>query len=166
MIVIGNVVFFKQTNTFISRVIANITNSKFTHVGLIVAYDDKSRVATIIESDRFVNTRINRIKLDDKRHVVYSVDMTDEVRDRVVKFAFKSLGTGYDYIQIVGLFFSLTLGGRLSFFNSKNKFICSELIDLAYYKAGVSRKNIHPIGDVTPQELLEVYELKDVRKGL
>lgn len=153
--------FFKRTNSFISRVIANITNSEFTHVGLIIAYDDITKVATIIESNRFIETRLSRIQLDEN-HVVYSTGTkTKEMQDKILKYAYEAVGTGYDYFQILGLFLSLIFKGE-RLFNSLNKFICSELIDLAYYKAGVQRKHSYNVGNVTPQELLEVYDLKEI----
>jgi uncharacterized protein YycO len=163
MIVIGNVIFFKKDNSFISKIIANISKSDYTHVALIIGYDELTGVATIIESNRFVTTRITTTVINED-HVVYSTAMTEEMRKRVVEYAFKQLGTKYDYLQILGLFISLIFkGDRFAFFNSSNKFICSELIDLAFYKAGVKRKNDFNIGNITPQELLVVYELKELK---
>lgn len=167
MIMIGDVVFFMKTNSLVSRVIANITKSDFTHVGLIVAHDEMTGVATIIESNRFIETRINRIQLSDI-HMVYSTGIKPkEVEDRILKYAHSKIGAKYDYFQILGLFLSLLFKGeRRAIFNSTNKLICSELIDLAYYKSGIERKHNVNIGNITPQELLEVYDLKDIRKGV
>jgi uncharacterized protein YycO len=161
---IGSVVFFKKDNSLLSRIIANITKSEFTHVALIVGFDDATNVATIIESNRFITTRVSTTEINEN-HVVYSTgNMTEEVMSRVVEYAFKQLGTKYDYFQILGLFISLVFkGDRLAFFNSSNKLICSELIDIAYFKAGVKRKNYLDIGNITPQELLEVYELIEIK---
>jgi hypothetical protein len=164
---IGDVVFFKKDTSFISRIIAKMTKSEYSHVGLVVAYDELTKEATIIESDRFVNTRINRIILDDKKYVVYTTgDKSKEQEDKILKYAYRHLGVKYDYFQILGLFISLLFKGEVNrYFNSANKLICSELIDLAYYTSGVKRDNSIKLGDVTPQELLEVYEFK-VRKGV
>jgi uncharacterized protein YycO len=160
---IGSVVFFKKDNSFISRVIANITKSQYTHVALIIGYDEITNIATIIDCNRLVNTRITTVEINEK-HAVFAVDMTEEVKNRVVEYAFKQLGTKYDYLQIFGLFISLLWKrDRFAFFNSSNKFICSELIDLAYYKAGVKRKSNLNLGNITPQELLEVYEFREIR---
>jgi hypothetical protein len=160
---IGSVVFFKKDNSFISRVVAKLTHSEFTHVALIVGYDEATKVATVIESDKFVNTRITTVKIDDS-HVVYSTDnMTKEVSDKVVKYSYRQLGVKYDYFQILGLFISLTIkGDRYALFNSTNKYICSELIDRAYLNAGIPRLNNLNIGNITPQELIEVYRLKRI----
>lgn len=160
---IGNVVFFRKDNSFISKMIATMTKSEFTHVALIVGFNDETNVATIIESNRFITTRVTTTEIDDN-HVVYGVsNMTEEVMERVVTYAYKQLGTKYDYFQVLGLFMSLLFkGNRYAFFNSSNKFICSELVDLSYYKAGVHRKNDLNIGNITPRELFEVYELDKI----
>lgn len=157
---IGDVVFFKKTNSFISKIIANITNSEFTHVGLIVDYDKETGLATIIESNRFIETRLTEVKLD-KNHVVFTTgNKPDNMTKCIVDFAYKKIGTKYDYFQILGLLLSLLFkGDRNSYFNSTNKFLCSELIDLAYFKAGVKRNSLQNIGNITPQELLQYYNL-------
>lgn len=145
-----------------------MSDSEYTHAGLIVAYDDMTGVATIIESDRFVSTKLTQIQINDS-HAIYAPrqELSSEKRCKIVKEAFANLGKKYDYLQVFGLFLSLILRGkRYAFFNSSNKMICSELIDLSYYKAGVKRINPINLGNVTPAELIVVYELKDVRKGL
>lgn len=162
---IGDVLFFKKTDTFISKLIAKITRSEFTHVALIVAFDNKTNVATIIESERFIRTRESRVQLGE-RHVIYSLQNADkDMRCRIVRNARKHIGKKYDWTLILGILASVLFKWNRSYFNRANKLICSELIDLAYYKAGVPRDNNLNIGSITPQELLEVYSLKDVRKG-
>lgn len=160
---IGNLVFFKQTNSFISRLIAKVTKSEFTHVGLIVGHDETTGVLTIIESNRFIRTRVARLQLNE-RHVIYTIgEQPQEVVDKIVKFAYKNLGKRYDYLQLLGLFISLSCEGKRNiYFNSKNKLICSELVDLAYYTSGVKRKTNENLGNITPQELFEVYDLKEL----
>ncbi|AZU98923.1 putative cell wall-associated hydrolase [Bacillus phage pW2] len=160
---IGNLVFFKEANSFISRLIAKVTKSEFTHVGLIVEHDETTGIVTIIESNRFIRTRVKRLQLNE-RHVIYTIgNQPQEVVDNIVKFAYKNLGRRYDYLQILGLFISLSFRReRNIYFNSKNKLICSELVDLAYYTSGVKRKTNQNLGNITPQELLEVYDLKEL----
>jgi len=160
---IGNLVFFKQTNSFISRLIAKVTKSEFTHVGLIVGHDETTGVLTIIESNRFIRTRVARLQLNE-RHVIYTIgEQPKEVVDKIVKFAYKNLGKRYDYLQLLGLFISLSFERKRNiYFNSKNKLICSELVDLAYYTSGVKRNTNKNLGNITPQELFEVYNLKEL----
>lgn len=161
---IGDVLFFKRNDSFISRIIAYFTKSEYTHVGLIVGYDECTNIATIIESDRFVDTRINVIELNQQEHVVYTLDKSQDETDKIIKYAYKSVGIKYDYLQILGLFLSLLFNIEYRFFDRSNKLICSELIDLSYYKAGIKRNTDINLGNVTPQELLEVYDFR-IRKG-
>lgn len=165
---IGDVIFFKKNETsFISRIVAKMTKSEYTHVGLIVAYDDLSCEITIIESDRFTNTKINRITLDCTKYVIFTTgDKPKEQVEKIVRYGYRHLNVKYDYLQILGLFLSLLSRGKIDryYFNSRNKLICSELIDLAYYTSSVKRLTNINLGNITPQELLEVYEFK-VRKG-
>lgn len=144
-----------------------MTKSEYSHVGLIVAYDEFSRIATVVESNRFVNTRITLVGLSDCKHTVYTTgEKPKEQIDRMLKYAYSTIDIKYDYMQILGLFFALLFNSKKHrWFNSKNKFICSELIDLVYYKVGVKRNNVIKLGNVTPQELLEVYDFR-IREGV
>lgn len=163
ILLVGDVVFFKKTDSIISRLISSITKSEYTHVGLIVAFDEETNIATIVESERFVTTRIRTVQIDNNHTIFTTGEKPKDQIDRIVKYAYNSIGKEYDYWQVFGLFLSLTFkGDRFSFFNSTNKLICSELIDLAYFTSGVKRKNMSNIGNVTPRELLEVYDFKKV----
>lgn len=166
MIMIGDVLFFKKKNTFVSKLIANITKSEYTHVGLIVSYDEFSNVFTIIESNRFIRTRIERINFDDASHVIYSIGYkSEETESKIVDHAHEALGIQYDYFQILGLLLSLILqGNKRAMFNSTNKLICSELIDITYIKSDIKRNNMDNVGNVTPQELLEAYPFKMIER--
>lgn len=161
---VGDVVFFKKSNSLISKTIAKITKSEYTHVGLIIE-EYRDGHLKIIESNRFVNTREVEVELDEELHVIYEIEKTEEQKDRIIKYAKSSLGMKYDYFQILGLFLSLIFNRReRALFNSSNKLICSELIDLSYYKAGIKRNTDLKLGNITPQELLIVYDFKE-KKG-
>lgn len=163
---IGDVLFFRKTNSWISKLISNVTKGEYTHVGLIISFDESTGVATIIESNRFIETRITTIIIDDNYSVFSTGDKPDKQRDMIVKYATDSLGTKYDYFHVLGLAISLLFErDRCGFFNIKNRIICSELIDLAYFKAGVKRNHDINLGNITPMELFEVYDLKEIRKG-
>ncbi|MGV4321324.1 YiiX/YebB-like N1pC/P60 family cysteine hydrolase [Bacillus mojavensis] len=163
---VGDVLFFKKKNSIISNLISKLTKSDFTHVALIIAYDVNSNTATIIEANRLIRTRISRVAIN-KDNVIYSSGYkSDEKIGKILRFAYKKVGTNYDYLQIFGLLVSLIYKGKRSpLFNSTNKFICSELIDLAYFRAGIERKDLLNLGNITPQELIEEYDLKEVKKG-
>ncbi|QPK89720.1 hypothetical protein IEN91_04525 [Bacillus velezensis] len=164
---VGDVLFFKKKNSIISRLISRLTKSDFTHVALIIAYDETLNIATVIEANRLIKTRISKVAVN-KENVVYSSGhISDEKLGKILRFAYKKVGTNYDYLQILGLFISLIFKGKRSpLFNSTNKFICSELIDLAYFRSGIRRRDLLNLGNITPQELIEEYDLKEVKKGM
>ena len=158
---VGDVIFFKKNSSFISRVIAYMTESEYSHVGLIVAYNKHTNVVEVIESNRFVNTRKVAMKLDDCVHVIYEVEKTEKQENMILKYANKAIGMKYDYAQLFGIFISLLFDSNgKRYFNSKNKLICSELIDIILFKSGVKRNTYDRLGNITPQELLNYYEFK------
>jgi len=169
MNVIGDVIFFRKNNkSIISRLIAKITKSEFTHVGLIIGYDENTNMIKIIESNRFVNTRVNTIELNKCRHTIYTTkeEKTEEQIYTIMKLAYEYVGVKYDYLQVIGLFLSLLFKKkRKPWFNSKNKLICSELIDIIYHKVGIKRNSLCNLGNITPKELLEVYDL-EIKEGV
>ncbi|MFQ3543660.1 YiiX/YebB-like N1pC/P60 family cysteine hydrolase [Halobacillus rhizosphaerae] len=160
----GDVLFFKKTNSFISRIIAKLTKSNYTHVGLIVDCNLETNTITIIESNRFIATKITEVELNDNTVIFTFDNKTSSIESKILEFANKKIGVKYDYLQIVGLIISLLLKKqRFAYFNTTNRFICSELIDRAYIYAGVKRYNTDNIGYLTPSELIDAYNLKEHR---
>lgn len=166
---IGDVVFFKkEKSSFISRMITKITKSKFTNIGIIIGYDKDNKNVKIVKSNRFVGTMIETIELNKCRYIIYTTvqEKTQEQIYTIMKFSYELVDVKYDYLQIIGIFLSLLFKRRgMAWFNSKNKLICSKLIDIVYYNAGIKRKGKYKLGNVTPQELFDVYDFK-VRKGV
>lgn len=159
---IGNTVFYRGQG-LLSRIVAKLTKSKFSHVSIILKYDELTKIATVIESNILIRTRVTTIKIDEN-HVIYDVNVNDEIREKIIENALDCLKTKYDYFQDFGIFLSIILKiPRFQFFDDGNKYICSELIDMSYFRAGVPRKNLDNLGDVTPQELLYVYDLKELK---
>lgn len=154
----GDIVFFRGTSP-ISRLIRFFTKSEYTHVALAIG--DK----TIIEADRFVNTRIREIQPSEVYEIYRVEDMTELMRRRIAVIAPMFVGYEYDYLQIFGVALRMIFSRKQNFFNRSNKFICSELIDEVFHNSGVPRKNTRPVGDVTPVELFEVYKLRKVIKN-
>lgn len=153
----GDVIFFRKQNTFISRAIARVTKSDFTHVGLVL--DEK----TIIESDRVINTRIVEFEPKENLHVVYrSEHMSDTIKEKIIPTAIRFEQYPYDYFQIFVMFIRLVFRMDLSFLNRKTHLICSEIIDYTFLTSGLPRKNNRNIGDVVVGDLIELYEMKEV----
>jgi uncharacterized protein YycO len=163
---IGSVVFFKKNKeSFISLIISKLTKSEYTHVGMIVAYNELLKEAVIIESDRFVNTRLTNLRIDNNIHEIYYIkNLSSEHKYRILDNAYKELGKKYDYKQVLSLALSLIFNIKFkNFSNNYNRLICSELIDIVLFKSGIKRKNYDNLVNVTPKELLESYDFE--KKG-
>lgn len=149
----GDIVFYRPTG-LIGWAISKITRSEYSHVALAIdAYN-------IIEADKFIKSRISNLYYIENIHSVYRLkDTTDQQRQQIVNNAMTMLDVGYDYKQILGLYFRLVFHKEYSTFNQANKYICSEIVDNAFIQAEVPRKDNKHLGDITPQELFDKYEL-------
>lgn len=148
----GDVLFYKGTS-LIERGIAWAEKSPYTHVALYVGNNE------LIEANGFIVTRVRKITPGDKFEVHSFRGITDKQRGDMVNFALKFLGDPYAYGKILHDFFRLVLRMNVPIMEAKNKHICSDIIDLPAYAAGLKRNGLRPIGDVTPSELLLVYDL-------
>jgi cell wall-associated NlpC family hydrolase len=149
----GDVLFYKGAS-LIARIIAAVTRSSYTHVALAVGDGQ------IIEADRFIKTRIRTLQPDEQYDVYEFEGITDETREKLVTAALTLVDYPYDYRQIVRNFIRLVFKRNASFIEAQNAVICSDIIDVPAYIAGVKRNNVRPVGDCTPAELLEVYQLR------
>jgi hypothetical protein len=148
----GDVVFYKAKGV-IGRIICFVTRSPYSHVALAVDSD------TILESNRFIATRLANIDNGVIHHVYRLEGVTEEQRKNAVSYAMTTLGTKYDYLQILGLFFRYVLRFNYLTFNTYNRFICSENIDYSFIQADIPRRDLEHLLDISPQELLEKYPL-------
>lgn len=154
----ADVVFFKASDNWISKTIAKITSSDYTHVGLVIT-DSSTNKCVIIEADRFIKTRKRVFTFDPSLHALYRIpNLTDTQKRDIVGYAESMVGTPYDYLQIIGFLLQLVFKVNTgNLFNRANSLICSELIDKALFTSNVTRKNKIGIGNVMPQDLLGVY---------
>jgi uncharacterized protein YycO len=152
----GDVIFYKPSG-LIGWVISKITKSPYSHVAIAVDSD------TILESNRFITTRLANIEKGKKVYHVYRLNGVTEIQQRdIVEHSMTTLGTKYDYLQILGLFFRYVFRLNYLSFNQHNKFICSENIDYAFLMSNIPRRDLQNLLDISPQELFEKYDLKRV----
>jgi hypothetical protein len=152
----GDIIFYRPTG-IIGWAISKITRSEYSHVALAINSD------FILEADRFTKARITPLNYVAEVNNVYRVpELTETQRDRLVDYALSLSDARYDYFQLIGLFLRSVFSIDTTIFNSVNKYICSEVIDLALLAASASRKDDKHIGDITPQELFDKYNLIQV----
>ncbi|AFQ96518.1 hypothetical protein [Bacillus phage vB_BceM_Bc431v3] len=156
MIQSADVIFYRP-KSFIGWVISKVTNSPYSHVALAIDSN------TLIEANRFIKTRVVPIEYDNKITHIYRLDnVTQEERGRIVSIALSYEGTDYDYAQIFEMFVRIVFRIKRTLFNNQQKLTCSEVVDNAFYKAGVKRKDQEFLYDITPEELLHKYSLHRV----
>ena len=149
----GDIIFYRPTN-LIGWTISKLTRSEYSHVALAIdAYN-------IIEADKFIKSRVSNLYYVDKINSVYRLNgVTEDQRHMIVNNALTMVGMRYDYKQILGLFMRLSFHKELSTFNTANKYICSEIVDNSFVMSDVPRKDMRNLGDISPQELFEKYDL-------
>lgn len=155
----GDLVMFRGTG-WIARTIMRWTNSPYSHVAMVAAVTPKSVV--IIEADRFTQVRVRTIRPDEDVTPYRAHGSYDPAA--AVRFAEVFMGMEYDYAQLLGWAIR-----RLSkrpatrnLFDTRSRLICSELVDLALWGAGAPRADLPKLGDLTPGDLFEAYDLRPV----
>jgi uncharacterized protein YycO len=160
MVEIGDVVFFKKDGSLINSLIADITHSDYTHVGMVVGENK------MVEANGFIKTRSVPMSLITGQYEIYRIpNLTDEQKRKIVAYAESKIGTGYDYEKIVGLFIRFEFLRTFKGFDERNRYICSELVDLSLDAGGVHRLSQENLGNVSPSELLRYYKFNLVMKG-
>jgi cell wall-associated NlpC family hydrolase len=151
----GDVLFIRGTSP-VSVLIRWLTKSPYTHVALALG-DGR-----IIEADRFIRTRIRKLTDADVFDVHRLQDVDRETLNLVCMVARSYEGLRYDYLQVLGQLLRLAFGWQEPLFNRKNRFICSELIDVSFMASGVPRLHRDHVGNLSPGELLSAYQLRKV----
>lgn len=146
---IGDIIFCRSSSP-ISWIIRNLTNSEWSHC-IVSVSDDNSY---IMESDIFQRCRVKRNRYDPEQTKTIRIPMTHEEQIQLLLFLLTYSDRGYDYRQIWGMFLRVIgLRKQENLWNSRNKIICSELIDRAFLKAGIDLVEGKRNGDVTPHDI-------------
>lgn len=150
----GDIIFYKANRkSLISRLISFVSKSDYTHVA--IAYNGKK----VLEANRFIKSRIVDLEIDDNIHYIYRIKSITFEQEVLLKSLIKAFeGYPYDYAQIYKWFMKLVFKRDTSITNNMNALFCAEIIDYVLYNGNVPRKQTHPLGDILPHMLLEVYD--------
>ena len=161
----GDVVLFRKTDRFISKVIAKVTSSSYTHVGIIKERKDKEDTYLIAEalSEGFVvneytfteiwtRYKSRNIEILRPKSTLYETEVEIE----------KLEGTPYGFLQLLNLYlFHITNGLGLNtwFYNNQTrKLICSEAVARVLYHSSKHKLDLKgeygkPFEFITPDDI-------------
>jgi uncharacterized protein YycO len=151
---------FERSYSLLGLCIRTVTKSWANHVALYIGNNE------VIEANPG-GVKINNVNKYTKpllRKVRFYRINTDENKlNNMIKYAKEMNEYQYDYLQIFSLFFLYitNLDKKIPGFQSNKYTICSELINVAGYKAGINfTEKFSP--NVTPDDLLNsslIYEI-------
>lgn len=135
-------------------IIRKLTKSEYSHCCVSITHDD----SWIIEADVFQRIKPRKNKYKSEEFRIVDIGLSDEQRLKLLLYLIKQTDKRYDYMQIAGLFLRLLgLSSRENLWNSRNRIICSELVDRGYKEAlGIDLVPPLKDGDVTPADLASV----------
>jgi len=128
----GDIIFHTSKSSQ-SKMIQDVTESKFSHVGIVYIKDDETYVLEAIQPVKItpLNEFINR-GVDSKYVVVrYNKDLNENQLKRMFEYGYSQLGKNYD----------------LKFEWSEEKMYCSELVYKIYESAGIKLCDVNRFSD-------------------
>ena len=144
-----------RTKGFVGKAIRLMTRSQVSHAFIYIG------AGWIIEAQARGSTKTKLSKYTG-RTIVWNWNsdqyLSPTTRVRIASEARKMLGTPYNFLDLVALFF-LTSGFRWDWLlkraQNNNRMICSQLVDEAYARVGEHLfDDERPSGQVTPGDLL------------
>jgi hypothetical protein len=142
----GDIIFVRGGNSPISSLI-RLLDGEFSHCCIAVS------PTQILEAQRFIKSRITDLYFKEGNYVVVDLGLSQEQREIVKQIAPSLTGYDYDYVQVIGFFFEKLLNINIDqYFDSDDKFVCSELVDIILYYIGFIDEEEY-VGDHTPNEL-------------
>jgi uncharacterized protein YycO len=159
----GDAIFILSKSWF-PRTIALTSNSRYSHVGLVIEDGDGDKVK-IIESKPFLKLAIRCFSLQNEVCDCYRLrgNHSQELK-LAVEYAKQKIGLKYNYLQFANLYFHVNFNKKRALPQNK-KLVCTSLIDLCYYHSGIKRKDDVDIGNVTLEELLIKYDFERVAES-
>lgn len=145
-------IFFCSGNYTVSKIIRHLTNSHFSHVGIVLFWDDRVMLAESVEDDgvrvvplsQYVNDYENsREKYDGQLYLsrMTDVNLSYENIEKIKTKIFPLLNRNYDKDSFTKIFLRLTL--HLTKNIEDDEFICSELTDELFQSINIRFNRDH-----------------------
>ena len=158
MLLPGDIICVKGTS-LISKLIKRATKSEYSHCAIVISTEP----CQIVEIDYKYHLKINAI-----HYTYYDVFRCENISntqlDTIKNYLMSSLGAQYDFLQLFTQWLNI-LVKAFPIVNSPIRFLCSEVIDRAYQKAGRDLAPEAVEGNVTPADLSRsklLFKVKEV----
>lgn len=150
----GDILLFRDSG-LLSKIIGRISGGKYSHVALNAFTDAYTNEIGLIEST-WKGIEITTLKKKDYKYVdvFRNINMTDELGYKIVTDAVKHVNKKYDYSLLFTIMLNKWFG--IMPIDGKEKFICSEFVDMIYKKNGIDIIPTIKNDNVTPNELAEI----------
>jgi hypothetical protein len=147
---IGDIILTRDTSALLSRSIRKVTGSYWNHVLLVFFIPDQRTLFnnTLLISAETHGIEVHRIQRYTHHfdHVDLGVKrvpgLSDELKDKIVSYAFNQVDIPYDYTRLAGFILKtienvVSPGNRhlRKFLVNQDAFICSSFVQKAFYDA-------------------------------
>jgi uncharacterized protein YycO len=151
--------FFTTSDSIVSRAIRLRTWGRFSHVQIITNPESEpaGKIEVISADAEGVVCRDIREHEWENYEILTYPEMTEEERINVVKFSLQQVGRPYDFVG---------LGSFLLYKEMQNdsRWFCSELVYVAYKKAGIRLQRRVKQDFISPRDLYMSPLLKPIDK--
>ncbi|RAP77296.1 YiiX/YebB-like N1pC/P60 family cysteine hydrolase [Paenibacillus montanisoli] len=159
----GDAIFILNHSLF-SKTVASFGKSKYSHVGMVIE-DADGDIVHMVEAKPFYKIRTRRYSLQNQEYGCYRIGGGQSQRLKLaVAYAKQKIGMQYDYWQFINLFSHVVFNKNRAL-NLNKKWICTSLMDICYFHAGIKRKDTKDIGNITLEELLTKYDFEKVESS-
>lgn len=163
---IGNVVLFRKNNSLISKAIAFVTSSSYTHAGIIYDVSEDTIITAEAQANGFVKISRSRLEFEDLIECREICILKPRVKLEDVKFNIDlMLGKGYDYLDLLKILIN-KITGHKTFKRTANKVICSEAVAILLKECSTGKLDLakefnKDVELITPDDLNQSRQLKN-----
>lgn len=151
-----DILLFKGTS-IISRIIEDVTKSKYSHVALSLG--DNFHIAEAMPRGIMIDHLADLPSGYDVYR--YKGNLTDEQKNKLHEFVYLKISTKYNYEELFSALLEEEFG--IEFPIVKGKLICSQFVYLTFLYIGIdllpNYKGVVTPGDLSGSELLEIIHL-------
>lgn len=167
----GDVVLFRKNSSFISKAIAFMTSSSYTHAGIIYKVNDEVVITAEAQAKGFypIKRSIEEFNALIENRNITILRSTSPLTD-IEKNIGDMIGEKYGYLSILRIFLN-KITGKILFKDSANSIICSEAVARFLYSAtkgliDLTKEFNRPFDLISPDDLNQSRSLKLPNDGI